>query len=93
MFDRVLRELRDRIRSRRFVLTVHADDELDDDGLTILDVERCILTGRIVERQKDGDTGEWKYLVEGQSVADNAMVVVCKLGPTGKAVIITVYAV
>ena len=81
------------MRSHRFVVTTHADDELDDDDLTIFDVERCILTGRIVERQKDQDTGEWKYLVQGQTLSDEKMVVVCKLGPSDKAVIITVYAV
>lgn len=53
MHDRILRLLRNRFRARQFVVTIHADDELDDDGLTLFDVERCILGGHIVERQKD----------------------------------------
>jgi uncharacterized DUF497 family protein len=66
-------------------------EEMDSDGLSIFDVERAILTGRIVERQKDAETGEWKYLIKGKSVDGTEMVAVSKLSPTGKLVIITVY--
>ena len=41
-------------------MTLHAEEEMDDDGLTIFDVECAILTGEIVQRQKDHGTGEWK---------------------------------
>ncbi len=50
-------------------MTIHADDEMDEDGLTIFDVESAILSGKIIERQKDQSTGEWKYLVRGESLA------------------------
>ncbi len=59
--------------------------------LTIFDVERAILTGEIVERQKDVQTGEWKYLVKGKTVAADDIMVVGKISLTGKLVIITVY--
>jgi len=29
------------------VLTIHADEEMDADGLSVLDVENAILAGRI----------------------------------------------
>ncbi len=64
---------------------------MSDDELTIFDVERGILTGEIVERQKDIQTGEWKYLVKGKTVADDDIIVVGKISLTGKLVIITVY--
>jgi hypothetical protein len=38
---------------------------MDEDDLSIFDVERTILTGDIIERQKDQKTGEWKYLIRG----------------------------
>ncbi len=60
MFDRVLKRMREKIRTRQYVMTVQAEEEMDEDGFTIFDVERGILTGEIVERQKDHDTGEWK---------------------------------
>lgn len=62
-----------------------------DDGLTIFDVERAILTGEIVERQKDRQSGEWKYAITGQTVDDRLVTVVVKLSVINKLVIITVY--
>lgn len=35
--------------------------------------------------------GDWKYLIKGNSTDDREVVVVTKLGATGKTVIITVY--
>ncbi len=72
-------------------MTLHAEEEMADDGLTIFDVERGILTGEVVERQRDANTGEWKYLVAGETVVGNPVVVVTKFGATGTLVIITVY--
>jgi len=67
-------------------------EELEDEGLSVLDVEQAILTGRIIRRQKDADTGEWKYLVNGSTLSRDEVVVVAKLSPTDKLVIITIYA-
>lgn len=64
---------------------------MEADGLTVFDVEQCILTGKVAARQKDRRTGEWKYVVEGGSLDDERMRVVAKIGPTGKLVIITVF--
>lgn len=50
MFDRILKRMRELVRIRQYVMTVHADDEMDSDGLTIYDVESIVLTGQIVER-------------------------------------------
>jgi len=72
-------------------MTIHAEEEMNDDGLTIFDVEHCLLTGEITERQKDRKTGEWKYLVSGETFGKNEAVVVSKLSITGSLVIITVY--
>ncbi|MFP4395912.1 MAG: DUF4258 domain-containing protein [Anaerolineales bacterium] len=93
MYDRVLNQMRERIRSREYVMTLHAEEEMEDDNLSIFDVEHGILTGRIVERQKDRVTAEKKYLVEGETLAGDLVVVVAKLSITGRLVIITVYLV
>ena len=93
MYDRVLKQMQERIRTRRYVMTLHAEEEMADDNLSIFDVERSVLTGRIIERQKEHATAEWKYLVEGETIAGNLAVVVAKLSVTGKLVIITVYLV
>lgn len=91
MFDRVLKRVRELIRTRQYVVTLHADDEMLADGLTVYDVESVVLTGQIVERQKDRVSSEWKYVVGGQSLAGDATRVVVKFGPTGMAVFITVF--
>ncbi len=72
-------------------MTIHAEEEMNDDQLTIFDIEHAILTGTISEKQRDIHTNELKYLVKGRTLADSDVVVVTKLSPTGKMVVITVY--
>jgi hypothetical protein len=91
VFERVLKRFREKIRRREYVMTVHAEDEMDDDGLTILDVESSVLTGRVVERQRDVRTREWKYVVLGAAVDGSPVGTVGKLSRTGRLVIITTY--
>ena len=91
MYDRVLNQLREAIRTAEYVMTVHAEEEMDDDGLTVFDVESIVLTGRIAERQRGRNPAEWKYLVKGQTLADDDAVVLARLSPVGLLVIITVY--
>jgi len=64
---------------------------MEADGLVLFDIERCILIGEVVERQRDPQTLERKYLIEGETLAGEKVVVVAKMGPTGKLVIITTY--
>jgi hypothetical protein len=74
-------------------MTLHAEEEINEDGLTIYDIERGILTGQILERQKDKVTAEWKYLIRGETIEGGEIELIVKLGPTGKLVIITVYII
>jgi len=91
VFDQVLKYLRDKIRKRDYKMTLHAEEEMNDDDLTIWDIETCILTGGIAERQRDKETAEWKYLIKGQTFDCLEIEIIVKLSPTGKLVIITVY--
>jgi hypothetical protein len=85
--------MRAKVRDRRYVMTVHAEEEMDADGLSIFDVENAVLTGRIVERQVDRTERERKYVIRGLPLeGDDGVVVVAKMGPTGKVVILTVYS-
>ncbi len=92
MYNRILKRMQDKVRSRAYVMTYHARKEMNDDGLTLYDVERGILTGEILERQRDRIPGDHKYRIRGWTVAADGIEVVARLGPTGKLVIITVYA-
>ena len=91
MYDAELQRMCELIRTRRYVMTLHAEDAMDADGLTIFDVESAILTGQISERQRDRQPDEWKYLVSGQTLAGAAVTVVVKFSPTGKLVFITIF--
>ncbi len=91
MHNRVLRKMQEKIRTRQYVMTIHAEEEMNNDGLTIFDVERAVLTGKIIERQKDRHTEEWKYLIAGSAIDERLTIVVGKLSLTDKLVIITVY--
>jgi hypothetical protein len=85
--------MRNKIRAGNYVMTLHGDEEIDAEDLSILDVERCILTGKIIERQKDKQTGEIKYCIRGFTVGGDSMEVVAKLGATGRLYIITAYGI
>ena len=91
MFERVLRRFREKIRTGEYVMTVHAEEEMGADDLTIFDVESAVLSGRVVERQRDRETREAKYLVQGRGLDDEAVVVVAKVSSTRKMVIVTAY--
>ena len=91
MYPRILERFRSGIRERRYVVTLHALDEMDEDALSVFDVERAILTREIIERQRDQTTRERKYLVRGRAVDGRQIVVVSKLGPADKLVVITAW--
>jgi hypothetical protein len=82
--------IRDLVRSLNYVVSLHAAEELEDDNLTILDLENIILTGRIVERQKDRQTHETKVVIRGRTLDSREAEAVAKVGPTGALYIITV---
>ena len=89
--DKILAKIQDCIRSKQYVMTLHAEEEMSDDNLTIFDVEHVILTGKIIEKQKDKSPVEWKYLIEGNTISGNIATVVTKISITNKTVIITVF--
>ena len=93
MHDGILKQMREKIRTRQYVLALHAEEGMDNDYLSIFDLERAILTRRITKRQKDRVAEEWKYLVEGKSVGGDPVVVVARLSITGKLVNITLFLV
>ena len=59
----------------------------------MFDVESAILTGMIIERQKESETGEWKYLISAEAVDGKTLSVVAKFGTSGQMLyILTIYA-
>jgi hypothetical protein len=91
MFDEILEKMRQKITLLDYVMTLHAEEEMNDDNLTIYDIEETILSGEILERQKDQVTAESKYRIRGTIEHGIKVEVIAKIGLTGKLVIITVY--
>jgi hypothetical protein len=84
-------QFRHLIRTLNYVVSTHAAEELEDDNLTILDLENIILTGEIIARQRDARTREVKCIIAGVTLEGTAAETVVKVGFTGKLVVITVY--
>ena len=91
MYKRILKRCCEKIRNQQYVMTYHARKEMNEDVLLIDDVEQCILSGKILERQKDRITAEWKYRIRGNTLDGDEIEVIVKLSPTDTVVIITVY--
>jgi len=62
------------------------------DDLTIVDVERAILTGNILEKQRDKKTGEAKFRLRGSALGCDIEVILA-FGVIGRLNIITVYII
>lgn len=86
-----INQLRYLIRTLNYVVSTHAAEELEDDNLSILDLENIILTGKIAERQRDAQTRESKIIISGVTLAGDHAQTVVKVGFTGKLIVITTY--
>jgi hypothetical protein len=50
MHEGILMRMREKIRTFQYIMTLHAEEEMEEDDLTISDVEECVLTGEIIDR-------------------------------------------
>ena len=91
MAEPTINRIRECIRSLNYVVSPHAAEELDDDNTTILDLENIVLTGEIIERQRDTSTREVKCVIRGLTLDERHAETVVKIGPTGQLFVITVY--
>ncbi|MEP6900409.1 MAG: DUF4258 domain-containing protein [Actinomycetota bacterium] len=91
MFEAIRNKMREKIRNLEYIMTIHAEEEMENDNFSIFDIENAILTGEIVERQKDIETSDWKYLLGGKTLDEEDIIIVAKLSLADKLVIITVY--
>lgn len=88
---RVLERIRACVRAERLALTLHADDEMRKDELTVRDVMSALLHGRVILQQLDRERHQRKYVVEGPSDDGSSICVVCRFGPMDDLIVITVF--
>jgi len=72
-------------------VTLHALDEMDADDYGVFDLESGVLTGTIIEAQRDLATRERKYCIRGATSDGRGIELVAKFGVGGKLIVITVY--
>ena len=88
-----IERIRERVRLRQYDMTVHALEEMAEDGLDIIDMERAVLAGRMVRIERDDPRGN-KYVIEGlASDGVTPVGVVGRLTGSGRYLIITIYAI
>lgn len=84
-------QIRQKIQNRDYYLSSHAEDEMVDDYLERRDVEQAILQGRI-EKTMTHDTRGTRYRIEGLTMDNRLIHVICRFRDEGSLIIITVYA-
>jgi hypothetical protein len=90
---RILRQIRNAIRTSNYDLTDHAVNEMVEDGLSIFDIEHAILTGKIRKTEIDNLRGT-RYTTIGLAEDKETEVgVVGRFTETNIYLIITVYEI
>ena len=93
MASRDLERIRNAILDRRYTLTEHASDEMEEDNLDVLDVESAILSGEI-DKVLTMDPRGTRYVVLGNATDQETPVgVVVRFVEHDKLLIITVYEI
>ena len=73
-------------------MTSHGQFAMYEDDLTLVEIEQAINNGRILKRQRDVKSGEFKYRLRGPT-RGGELEVVFKFAPDGRLAIITVYSI
>ena len=85
--------IQERIRQRQYDMSVHAMEEMAEDGLDIVDVESAVLSGQVSRIERDDPRGT-TYVIEGMAADESTPVgVVGRFTGTGRYLLITVYAI
>ncbi len=86
-----LRRIRRAIREGRYEFTVHALEEMDEDGLDEADVQQVIMRGSLSTKLTDDPRGT-RFVVRGTARNQDCEIeVVCRFLPSGMLRMITVY--
>jgi hypothetical protein len=88
-----IERIREKIRLQQYDMTVHALEEMAEDGLDIIDMEHAGLAGHVVRIERDDPRGN-KHVIEGMAADRVTPVgVVGRFTGGGRYLIITIYAI
>ena len=88
---RTIEKLRECVRAERYLISVHANEEMSNDDLILVDLENAILTGKIAKRLTNDERGT-RYEVIGQACNGRPVAIVCRTISADWLRIVTVYA-
>jgi hypothetical protein len=89
---KILERIRAAVRTENYRVSAHANEEMSEDGLSMLDVENAVLTGSLSRRFTKDPRGP-RYEVAGSALDGRRIGVVCRFLPSGVLRILTVYAI
>ena len=88
-----IERIREKVRLRQYDMTVHAVEEMAEDGLDIVDVEHAVLSGHVARIERNDPRGN-KHVIEGMAANGATRVgVVGRFKESGRYLIITTYAI
>ena len=84
-------EIRRRVRNGFVVYSEHLlDDKLELLDLTVEDVNNVIYTGLVIEEQNNDERGK-KYVILGNSLDGDELLVICRFLVEESVLLITIY--
>jgi len=90
MYEREMRLIQGAVIDGRIIFRYHALKELRAENYTTADAIHCILVGEIVEDQIDR-TGDMKFVIYGESIAEDEIGVITKWDDNLRVVVITAF--
>ena len=91
MYPRILQQIQTFVKQGDYVLSIHVENELENDNFTEQDLEEAVLHGEIVRRERDA-IGRPKYVIEGRTLDGRGLTAVAQPFSTRRlVVIVTVY--
>lgn len=88
-----IERIREKIRLRQYDMSAHAMEEMAEDKLDIVDVEKAVLNGHIIRTERNDPRGT-KYVITGIAADQKTHVgVVGRFTSSGRYLIITVYEI
>ena len=92
MARRNIDDIRDNIRLGKYDMTIHALEEMAEDGLDLFDFEQSILYGQISRVEKDDPSGT-KYIIRGPAIEEQVSVGSVGRFTNDRYLVITVYVI
>ena len=86
----MIQKIRQKIIDEKYIVSSHAEEELEDDDLDIYDLENAILKGYVEKKLKEDIRGT-RYKIEGPALDGRIIHIICRHKEIGNLLVITAY--